>query len=47
MSIDTIEPNRESNLVDNIQVNEPYERRDGFYSSCGQAFIRVPSDKYR
>ncbi|WP_370572882.1 hypothetical protein [Methanomethylovorans sp.] len=43
MPLNTVQSGRQSNFgKDNMQFHEPCERKDGFYSSCGQAFIRVP-----
>ena len=44
MSLKTIELNRQSNSgkINDLQAHDSCERKDGFYSSCGQAFIRVP-----
>jgi hypothetical protein len=41
MSLDKIKSPRKVNDEDE-QLHEKNERKDGFYSSCGQAFIRVP-----
>jgi len=44
MSSKTIELNRLSNAgkINELQFSDSCERKDGFYTSCGQAFIRVP-----
>ncbi|MGB3907216.1 MAG: hypothetical protein WBL02_02145 [Methanomethylovorans sp.] len=47
MPFDTVEHNKKRNFEKNAQVYEGYERTDGFYSSCGQAFIRIKPDKGR
>lgn len=43
MPLNTVQSGKSNYGEDNAQAYEPYERKDGFYSSCGQAFIRVPN----